>query len=409
MRTTFFPALLVLLLAATRLSAFDASGTLLRIDAVRAMLQIHANGQDRTVAIAPDAQVLGTNGAALAAGLNSLELKSGTPVAITVQPGPNGPTVQSIRLGAAPATNATRAALSPGSPASVGFQPLTEMTAADRYKGEEGGLYGNGSNAPPPAIFAAAKKIAAAIQPLDAEGRPAKDGKIGLISISMSNATLEYSRFKQLADLCSRKSPQVAIVDCAQGGQAMAQWADPQARPWSEAERRLAAAQVSPAQVQVAWVKLANVQPTGDLAEHGRKLYSDTLAVLRNARARFPNLRIAYLGSRIYAGYASTPLNPEPYAYEGAFVVRGLIRDQVRGDAALAFDGQAARVPLLLWGPYFWADGVTPRRADGLVWNREDFAGDGTHPSNSGREKVARMLLQFFAEDPVASAWFTKK
>ena len=38
----------------------------------------------------------------------------------------------------------------------------------------------------------------------------------------------------------------------------------------------------------------------GIVEEHGRKLERDTLALLQNARALFPNLRIAYLGSRTY-------------------------------------------------------------------------------------------------------------
>lgn len=70
-----------------------------------------------------------------------------------------------------------------------GLVPLTEMTAKDKYKGEDGGLYGGGRNEPPEAHHAAAKKETAKIAPLDAAGKPAKDGKIVLVSISMSNAT----------------------------------------------------------------------------------------------------------------------------------------------------------------------------------------------------------------------------
>src|SRR5438105_2633694 len=40
--------------------------------------------------------------------------------------------------------------------ASVGLKPLTEMTADDRYKGEDGGLYGRGKNTPPEAHAKAA-------------------------------------------------------------------------------------------------------------------------------------------------------------------------------------------------------------------------------------------------------------
>ena len=112
---------------------------------------------------------------------------------------------------------------------------------------------------------------------------------------------------------------------------------------------------------------------------------------MHNAKAHFPNLRIAYLGSRIYGGWSGGRLNPEPYAYEGAFAARWLIQDQIKGDADLKFDdaGGSAVAPLLLWGPYFWADGTTPRKADNLVWQRADLGPDGTHPSTSGRQKVA--------------------
>jgi len=294
---------------------------------------------------------------------------------------------------------------------STGMKPLSEMTAKDKYKNEDGGLYGKGQNKPPEEHRKAAEKELAMIQPLDAAGKPARDGKIGFVSISMSNATQEFSFFKRIADMDQAKSPFVAIVDCAQGGQAMAEWVDPEGRPWQEAERRIAAAKVSPQQVQVAWIKLANKGPRGDLQEHGKKLYNDTLAVIQNAKARFPNLRVIYLASRIYGGYAAGPLNPEPYAYESAFVVRWLIQAQIKGGAALNFDAQRGEVkaPILLWGPYFWADGTTPRKSDGLVWKRDDLAKDGTHPSQSGREKVAKMLLEFFKTDPLAKSWFAGK
>ena len=127
-------------------------------------------------------------------------------------------------------------------------------------------------------------------------------------------------------------------------------------------------------------------------------------------RSRFPNLRIAYLGSRIYGGYSSGALNPEPYAYEGAFAARWLIQDQIKGDAALNYDASrgAVKSPLLLWGPYLWGDGMTPRKSDGLVWKREDVVGDGTHPSEAGRAKVTRLLLDFCKTDPLAKSWFTE-
>jgi hypothetical protein len=104
-------------------------------------------------------------------------------------------------------------------------------------------------------------------------------------------------------------------------------------------------------------------------------------------------------------------VNPEPFAYESAFSVRWLIQDQVKGDPRLNFDPKKGKVvsPLLLWGPYLWADGITPRKGDGLVWERKDLGEDGVHPSPSGRDKVARMLLSFFKTDGDAKTWFLKE
>ncbi|MBI3831652.1 MAG: hypothetical protein HY291_19180 [Planctomycetes bacterium] len=297
----------------------------------------------------------------------------------------------------------------PAAKTSTGMKPLTEL-GTEQYKSEDGGLYGGGKNDPPEALQAAIKKELGQIVPLDAEGKPSKEGKIVFVSISMSNATMEFSAFKANADKDPDKSPLLTIVDCAQSGQAMAQWAPPDAKTWSNAEERLKSAGVTPMQVQAAWVKLANVRPTGELAEHGRKLEDDTVKVLNNAKKRYPNLRLTYLSSRIYGGYATTVLNPEPYAYEGAFAARWLIQDQQKGKAELNWDPAKGEVkaPLTLWGPYLWADGLTARKDDGLVWKQEDVVADGTHPSNSGRQKVSDLLLKFFKTNPLAKTWFAK-
>lgn len=410
-QSLFCFALAAFLSMTENLFALEAVGRIIRIDTEKNVLQIDAGGRERLVTIAPDAAVLGNDGKPLTDGLKSKELKEGAEVTIFAEPGGGKTVIRRIRLGNQIGGRRFGEKTRETGTSSVGLKPLTEMTANDRYKGEDGGLYGGGLNDPPPAHLVAARKLTEKITPLDADGKPSKTGKIGLISISMSNATMEYSCFKQIADRDPQKSPSVAIVDCAQGGQAMAEWVDPAARAWSETDRRLKEAGVSPLQVQVVWVKLANKAPRGELAEHGRQMQKDTQSVLQNAKKRFPNLCIAYLGSRIYGGYSGSRLNPEPYAYEGAFAVRWLIQDQLKGAAELQYeDGKGiANAPLLLWGPYFWADGTTPRKSDQLTWERNDLGGDGTHPSQSGREKVAGMLLKFFKEDPLATTWFVKQ
>jgi hypothetical protein len=403
-------ALLGVLLCTRGASALEAVGTLKKVDADNRRLIVFADGEDRFLMAAADVRILGTDGKPLDGGLRSTSLKPGTVVTVTVEFEDGRPVLKGLRLGAAAGRPAGNAPVLVGRPA-VGIKPLTDMSVGDTYKGEDGGLYGGYRNEPPPALRALAEAETAKIVPLDARGERAPDGKIGLVSLSMSNATMEFSAFKQLADADSDKSPSVSIVDCAQGGQAMAQWVDPRGRASTEADRRLVAARVRPEQVQVIWVKRANIMPTGTLWEHGERLRRDTTNLLQNAQQRFPNLRIAYLSGRIYGGWAATPLNPEPYAYESNVVVRWMIRDQAGGDPQRNYDPARGKVklPLLLWGPYLWADGTTPRKADGLVWQRQDLAADGTHHSPSGRRKVAEMLLNFFKNDPMVRTWFVKR
>jgi hypothetical protein len=56
--------------------------------------------------------------------------------------------------------------------------------------------------------------------------------------------------------------------------------------------------------------------------------------------------------------------------------MRWLIQDQIAGQPELNYDPArgAVKSPLLLWGPYLWADGEMPRKADGLTYLLEDNA-----------------------------------
>src|SRR5206468_11504214 len=101
------------------------------------------------------------------------------------------------------------------------------------------------------------------VQLLNSAGNPdAAGGKIVFISIGMSNTTLEFSGFKPRADADPQKNSRVVIVDCAEGGQASSDIANPAAAYWSFVDQRLAGAGVTPAQVQVIWLKEARRDPS---------------------------------------------------------------------------------------------------------------------------------------------------
>lgn len=309
----------------------------------------------------------------------------------------------------------TGAATQPQPKSTTGLIPLTDLPPTASYKGQPGGLYPGGQNQPPEPLLRLALAAAKNITPRDPKGTPDPAGKIVLLSIGMSNTTQEFSAFQQLANRDPAKNPNLLIVDAAQGGQDAAAWTngDPAHNPvWKEALARITRAGATPQQVQAVWIKQALAQPAryGNFPDSANELQKDLATTVTTAKAAFPNLQLAYLSSRTFGGYATGTLNPEPFAYEGAFAVRNLIADQLRGNPALNPDPAKgpATAPLLLWGPYLWADGTTPRPADALTWSRTDFGPDGTHPNAAGRQKVASLLLAFFKSNPTTSPWFLK-
>lgn len=304
--------------------------------------------------------------------------------------------------------------------------PLNDLGTAT-YLGFQGGLYPGGSNAIPATHQAAGVTRARQVRPLDINGAPAANGKYVLLSIGMSNTTQEFCA-QQAGGQCAGWSfkgqaaadaqvnhNQLVIVDGAKGGQTAGTWLTPSAANYNRIrDTKLAPLGLSEKQVQVAWVKLANANPTISLPAANADAYtlvSQQGTIMRTLKTRYPNLKLVFFSSRIYAGYATTTLNPEPYAYETGFGVKWTVQAQINQAAGGGIDPRAGNLnyttvaPWLAWGPYLWADGLNPR-SDGLTWARSDLSGDGTHPSQAGQQKVGAMLLAFFKTSPQTACWF---
>jgi hypothetical protein len=297
------------------------------------------------------------------------------------------------------------------------------------WKGFAGGHYPGGETMPL-AHAAEGLRRARAIGPLDGEGRQAADGKYVLLSIGMSNTTQEYCSGpvtacsplsfvgQALADPAVRKAGLV-LVDGAAGGQTAPTYDDPADANYDRIrDTRLAPLGLTERQVRIVWLKVANARPAVSLPDptaDAFQLLASMGAILRALRARYPNLDLVFASNRTYGGYATTTLNPEPYAFESGLAVKWLVQAQItqmEGGAPdpragnLSYGGAAPVAPWVVWGPDLWANGAAPRAADGLFYVREDFQNDGTHPSASGVQKVGRLLLTFFKTSPHARCWF---
>ncbi|HTM57750.1 MAG TPA: T9SS type A sorting domain-containing protein [Candidatus Udaeobacter sp.] len=290
---------------------------------------------------------------------------------------------------------------------STGLIPLTDL-GTGTYHGLEGGLYPGGSNHRPFHHDSAGIAIANSLVPLDTLGNPSATGRIVLISIGMSNCTLEFSRFVSVANADPVKNPRVYVIDCALGGQSADRITSLSAAYWDTVVTRLRGHGSSPLQAQAVWIKEADADPTGGFPAATDTLLENLGTLVRNIRTLLPNVKLTYLTSRIYAGYASSTLNPEPYAYESGFAVQQLVGAQIAGVDSLNFDINqgAVHAPWLSWGPYLWADGLVGRKTDGLIWRCSEFQSDGTHPADSARTFIADSLDVFFRTDASTRPWF---
>ncbi len=316
-------------------------------------------------------------------------------------------------------------------PASAGADrrvPLTDMGQTTYFQ-FSGGLYGDGSNTMPAAHAAEGISRARSIQPLDTTGAPSPTGKIILLAVGMSNTTQEFCSDRSIppcasgsfmaqaaADPAVNKTSLV-LVDGARGGQAAGAWVAPNSPEYDRIRDTLLVPRgFSEQQVQVVWLKVANPGPRLALPVPQADAYvleGEIANIVRTLRGRYPHLQQVFLSSRIYGGYATTKLNPEPFAYESGFAVQWVIHaqiDQMRSggtspDLHAGDLNYTAKAPWVAWGPYLWADGPTPR-SDGLIWERADFRADGTHPSASAVQKVGTLLLNFFKTSPFAKCWF---
>ena len=274
--------------------------------------------------------------------------------------------------------------------------PLTDL-GSTQYLGFAGGLYIDGKNEAPSVYVENGVALGALVQPLDRKGKPSRSGKIAMISIGMSNTSDEFLQFIKLAD--AHKNSSLEIIDAALEGAAATRIAIPYDDYWIHVNRRLQCSEVSAPQVQVVWLKTALARDRRSFPENARLFQRTLYSIAEILGAKFPQLKLVYISSRTYGGYSGSDLSPEPAAYESGFGVKWFIEECINKSRI------DRSTPWVSWGPYLWADGMTPR-SDGLIWRRSDFGRDGVHMSEQGALKVATMLLEFFQNDITSKSWF---
>jgi len=290
--------------------------------------------------------------------------------------------------------------------------PMVALTdlATGSYQGEEGGLYPSGSDVRPPAHDSDGVAFAKAIVPLDSNGNYSPTGKYVLLSLGESTALDEFSEFLPLANADPAKNSALVFVNGAQGGATPNLLSSTSSPYWNTILNNYLPDQgVTAEQVVAVWIEDTNGIAKGSFPGDMTQMQGNYETEMNNVHTFFPNAKLVYFSSRIYAGYSDgvAKIDPEPYAYEAGFAVKNAIGDQLNGNANLNYNAALGPVeaPWMSWGPYYWANGLLGR-SDGFVWTCQDLQSDGTHPSGTGDLKVAGQILNFFKTDDTTTPWF---
>lgn len=306
----------------------------------------------------------------------------------------------------------------------------------------QGGLYENGTNVVPTDHAAVGFQLAAQVTPIN--------GSIGMISIGMSNAALEFGYFignditgngavnplLKVVNTASGEGPGPCDFTVANGPSNTTCKDTFSGNAYDYIEQNfLTPAGLTANQVEVIWYKFAvPISPTIPITEQpslpatkaNAYVYEGYIGgTMRAIKQRFPNIKMVFFASRIYGGYNQSGKSPEPYAYETGFTMQFVIQAQVlQADRGGGSDPVAGALgydvaPWMAWGPYIWANGEIPDQFDGLAWcagtlsplppcngTEQDFEPDLLHPSVTGQAKVAAQLWDFFSSSQFTQGWF---
>ena len=404
--------------------AFDVQATIKKVDRDQSILFFTSDQKDRSAKVAKDAKFLDSLRKPLADGLKSAEIKAGVVVTLSIEPVDGKPVIMALKLSKEVAKPAAKkdAVFQEFKVDTTGLFPLTDLGAKE-YKGFKGGLYPDGKNTRPASHEAAGLALAKEVQSRNKDGQPAKDWKIVLLGIGFSNTVQAFNGFMQVAKNDKDINPKVVLVNGAMGGMAAFMVHQPNEGRgkvyWDSVDEKLKSADVTRPQVQAIWIKETNPAGAqeGGFPKYTQDLQAQMADVLRLLHDRFPNLKLVYVSSRTFGGWAKSragakaPGNSEPYSYESGFAVQWLIEQQLKGDPGLNHDAKkgAVKAPWLSWGPYLWANG-SAKRSDGFHFEKQDFRDDDQmHHSAAGITKLGHQLVDFFKIDATTRSWFVVK
>lgn len=301
---------------------------------------------------------------------------------------------------------------------STGLPPINDL-GPDTYMGYQGGLYPGGTNNLPLTHKNHGYLLGKSIRPLDTLGNvDMENGAIVFAGFGASTAGNTFTQFKKQikADTLNKYNKCLKFINMTFGGKGLETMEDTGVNWIWNAIRYviLEPEGFTHEQVQIAWIKSGSKTDTiVEFPLQANGIYEKYKSTVIRLKDSFPNLKLLYISSHAYGGYTgefsdNVDIAGDPAAWHGGWSVKWLIEDQIEGDPAVRYGGPSPEAPWMAWGPYYWADGLTPRESDGLIWECDDFKdGDtGFHLSGQGLQKEVDMLIDFFWNDVISKTWF---
>lgn len=297
---------------------------------------------------------------------------------------------------------------------SIGLSPLVDMRT-ETWNGVLGGLYPEGSALPPFEAELAFREYAVDIRPRDAQGRPdSHGGTLAVLGFGSADASGAFDAFATLSVADTTTSRTVRYVNACSPGLSLSDLSTETASTWDVVRSKVGALGIEPAQVQVAWVMLDELENADTVFPRAAEQLADRLTdFCRALKGVYPSIRVVYFSSRPYSGYIDPTMSTldagaiTPRDHIHGWGVKMLIERQLRNESGYDYLAANATIPALMWSAYLWADGENAN-ADGLKWVCEDFETDGYTLSGSGAAKAGARLYSFFSTDIAARGWYSR-
>lgn len=295
--------------------------------------------------------------------------------------------------------------------------PLMELGAAYYYS-YQGGLFPGGSNADPNPHLTNGKNISKSIKPRNSAGEvDYVNGDVILLGIGPSVASDPYNEWKETQrDLdWPGTNPCLQVKGNFIGGKNTSEMLDIGGTYWSNFSSGLDAKAIEPEQVQIAWMLLMSNTDSMDLDYYIDTVTKEYIQIIQNLQTILPNLQQIFISGVHYTGYTSQYHHRynyivEPFGYWSNLVVKNVIGLQINGDTRLDYLGEDKVAPFITWGPYFWADGITPRASDDLSWQchyfRDDTIGGGFHLKDEYKYLEGDLIDDFFNTNAISRIWY---